>query len=219
MPRNQPIKIRGAASTPAAVSVEDVQRAFYENASTPPTYWIAEMQLDPPQLIVCDDATSNLYRVPLTIKGSDITFGAAGARCSACSPTCAAPAKTAASRGPARDNEAIIAAAVSAGRIPASRASYWRTRRVERRRPGRPRHHGRGARYRPAGRQRRPGRGGRARTASCSAARRAVAHGLSARPSRPTTPFTSHCPNAGPRARSGWIRGGVPDPRSGPRRV
>lgn len=126
MPRNQPIKIRATASAPAApASVEDVKRAFYENASTPMTYWIAEMQLDPPQLIVCDDATSNLYRVPLTINGSDITFGA---------PvqvqrvfTDAPPAKTAASRGPVRSNEAIIASAVSAGRIPASRAGYWRT--------------------------------------------------------------------------------------------
>ena len=126
MPRNQPIKIRGAASTPAAVSVDDVSRAFYENASTPPTYWITEMQLDPPQLIVCDDATSNLYRVPLTINGSSITFGAP-VQVQRVFTDAPAPAKTAASRGPVRANEAIIAAAVSAGRIPASRAGHYRT--------------------------------------------------------------------------------------------
>ena len=126
MPRNTPIKIRGAGDAPAAaVSIEDVRRAFYEAPGVPPTYWIAEMQLSPPQLIVADDATSNLYRVPLTIKGSDITFGAP-VEVQRVFTDMAAPAKTAASRGPARDNEAIIAAAVSAGRIPASRAAYWR---------------------------------------------------------------------------------------------
>jgi len=103
-----------------------VKRAFYENASTPMTYWIAEMQLDPPQLIVCDDATSNLYRVPLTINGSDITFGQP-VQVQRVFTDAPAPAKTAASRGPGRGSEAIIAAAISAGRIPASRAGHYRS--------------------------------------------------------------------------------------------
>src|SRR5258707_6184545 len=33
------------------------------------------MKMDPPQLIVSDEATSKVYRVPVTIKGADITFG------------------------------------------------------------------------------------------------------------------------------------------------
>jgi hypothetical protein len=126
--RNQPIKIRGAAPpTAAPASVEDVKRAFYENASTPMTYWIAEMQLSPPQLIVCDDATSNLYRVPLTIKGSDITFGQPVEVQRVFTDVPApAPAKAAASAG-RRGTEAMIAAAISAGRIPASRAGHYRS--------------------------------------------------------------------------------------------
>src|SRR5258707_266707 len=34
-----------------------------------------EMKGAPPQLIVSDEATSKVYRVPVTIKGADITFG------------------------------------------------------------------------------------------------------------------------------------------------
>ena len=59
----------------AGVTTEDVRRAYFDNGSTPYSYWITEMQMDPPQLIVCDDATSKVYRVPVTIKGSEITFG------------------------------------------------------------------------------------------------------------------------------------------------
>jgi hypothetical protein len=126
MPRNQPVKIRGAGGAPAAaVSIEDVKRAYYENAFTPATSWITEMQLDPPQLIVCDDATSNQYRVPLTINGSTVTFGSP-VEVQRVFTDAPAPAKTAASRGPGRGNEAIIAAAVSAGRIPSSRAQFYR---------------------------------------------------------------------------------------------
>jgi len=142
-----------------------------ENASTPATYWIAEMQLDPPQLIVCDDATSNLYRVPLTINGSDITFGDP-VEVQRVFTDIPAPAKTAASGRPARgtaqpvsaaeapedadyrrlfggspvqvqaardvsaarapaarprrETEARIAAAIAGGKIPRSRAPFYR---------------------------------------------------------------------------------------------
>jgi hypothetical protein len=39
--------------------------------------WITTIQLDPPQLIVSDERTDQLYRVPLTIDGGTVTFGAA----------------------------------------------------------------------------------------------------------------------------------------------
>jgi hypothetical protein len=61
----------------AGVTVEDVRRAYYEQSDTPWSYWISEIQMDPPQLIVSDDATAKTYRVPLTIKGGAITFGTA----------------------------------------------------------------------------------------------------------------------------------------------
>jgi hypothetical protein len=60
----------------AGTTTEDVRRAYYAQPGMNLTYWITEMQLDPPQLIVCDEATDNVYRVPVTISASDgITFG------------------------------------------------------------------------------------------------------------------------------------------------
>jgi len=59
----------------AGITTEDVRRAYYEQPSTSFAMWITEMQLDPPMLIVADEATNNIYRVPVTIKGGDITFG------------------------------------------------------------------------------------------------------------------------------------------------
>src|SRR6185437_10497857 len=59
----------------AGVTTEDVRRAYYDAPSTTNAMWITEMQLDPPQLIVADESTSKVYRVPVTIKGSEITFG------------------------------------------------------------------------------------------------------------------------------------------------
>lgn len=61
----------------AGVTTEDVRRAYYEQHTTPYSYWITEMQVDPPQLIVCDDAQAKVYRVPVTITDGAVTFGAA----------------------------------------------------------------------------------------------------------------------------------------------
>ena len=51
----------------AGVTVEDVRLAYYEADGTPMTYWITAMQLNPPQLIVSDDATGNLCTPRLTV--------------------------------------------------------------------------------------------------------------------------------------------------------
>src|SRR5260221_3504387 len=59
----------------AGVTTEDVRRAYYGDSSTPYSYWITELQLDPPQLIVCDEATAKVYRVPGTISGTEGSFG------------------------------------------------------------------------------------------------------------------------------------------------
>jgi hypothetical protein len=61
----------------AGVTTEDVRRAYFASPAVPPSYWITEMQMDPPQLIVSDDSTSKVYRVPVSIKGGAITFGEA----------------------------------------------------------------------------------------------------------------------------------------------
>lgn len=58
----------------ASVSEEFVRRA-YVNSGAPATWWITEVQLDPPQLIVADQATGKAYRVPVSIFGSQIRFG------------------------------------------------------------------------------------------------------------------------------------------------
>jgi hypothetical protein len=48
-----------------ATTIDDVRRAFYEDA--PWSQWIIELQLDPPVLIVSDDADGTLYRVPVEL--------------------------------------------------------------------------------------------------------------------------------------------------------
>jgi hypothetical protein len=101
--RNQArsIPIRGAAAVMAAgVSVEDVRRAYYDNPAVPMSYWITEIQLAPsPQLIVTDEATAAMYRVPVAINGSDISFGDP-VQVQVEYQDAPAPAKTTASRRP-----------------------------------------------------------------------------------------------------------------------
>lgn len=59
----------------AAVSTEDVRRAYYKSGAAGPTQWICEMQMDPPQLITMDESSGEYYRVPVTIDGDSLTFG------------------------------------------------------------------------------------------------------------------------------------------------
>lgn len=68
MPNPRPLQIA------AAVSSEDVRRQYYDGA--PWSVWITEMQLEPMQLIVCDDDTGQYGRIPITLDGDTITFGA-----------------------------------------------------------------------------------------------------------------------------------------------
>jgi len=61
------------ASAAAAITVDDVRQAYYQAA--PMSYWITEVQMDPTQLIVCDDAEGCVYRVPFKISNGAVTFG------------------------------------------------------------------------------------------------------------------------------------------------
>jgi hypothetical protein len=69
----------GNVTTPApmaaGVTTEDVRRAYYSQDDLPMSWWICEMQMSPAQLIVCDEASDDLYRVSYTIKGGAVTFG------------------------------------------------------------------------------------------------------------------------------------------------
>lgn len=58
----------------AGVSTEDVRRAYYDDAGW--DYWITEFQLDPLQLIICDDRTGKHFRVGVNVDGDSFTFAA-----------------------------------------------------------------------------------------------------------------------------------------------
>lgn len=49
----------------ASATTEDIRRAYYADA--PWSTWIEEIQLDPIQLIVCDDETGKRQRIPVTL--------------------------------------------------------------------------------------------------------------------------------------------------------
>lgn len=58
----------------ASVSVEDISRQYYESAGY--SMWITQMHVDPLELIVADDASGKLYRVPVEMgKGGTFNFG------------------------------------------------------------------------------------------------------------------------------------------------
>lgn len=70
----QPERLTAAAPVQRlAVSDEDVRRAYYESAGY--SMWITSMQLDPLQLMVCDDASGKYYRVPIELSGEEFKFG------------------------------------------------------------------------------------------------------------------------------------------------
>ena len=59
------------------ITEEDVRRAYYASADPPYTWWIAELQMEPPALIVADSDSGKLYRVPYRVDGDAISFEAA----------------------------------------------------------------------------------------------------------------------------------------------
>lgn len=65
-PMPQPIQIT------AAVTAEDIRREYYEDANM--MCWITEMVMDPMQLIVRDESTGEIFRVPFAIDGKNIVF-------------------------------------------------------------------------------------------------------------------------------------------------
>ena len=135
--RGTPIRATAPVQAAAAgVTTEDVRRAYYDASSTPMSWWITELQMDPPQLIVCDEATASIYRVPVAIAGADVSFGTpvpverVFTDMPASGKTAAArwgsPVAAKAGRPAPRGVEEHIQAAVKAGKIPASRAPHYR---------------------------------------------------------------------------------------------
>lgn len=64
---------RPAREVAAGITTEDIRREYYDSAAM--TSWIKEFEIDPLQLITIDEASGSHARVPVTINGSDITFG------------------------------------------------------------------------------------------------------------------------------------------------
>lgn len=65
---------RKATNVAAATTTEDIRRAYYDSLPSGSYWWIREMSLDPLMLIVeADDG--DLFQVPVTVSGNDITFG------------------------------------------------------------------------------------------------------------------------------------------------
>lgn len=61
----------------ASLPVEDVRLAFYNLPEVETNYalWISQILIDPNELIVRDDDSGKLHRIPFAVKGSDVEFG------------------------------------------------------------------------------------------------------------------------------------------------
>lgn len=67
-----------ATTALASVTVDQVRSAYYNGpAASDYNLWIREMLVDPPQLIVQNDADNSLLRVPFTVTDNEVTFGEA----------------------------------------------------------------------------------------------------------------------------------------------
>jgi len=70
-------EIAMATTVLASVTVDQVRSAYYNGpAANDYNLWIREMLIDPPQLIVQNDADNSLMRVPFTVTDNEVTFGA-----------------------------------------------------------------------------------------------------------------------------------------------
>lgn len=72
------LSVAAAASVTAQVNVEDVSRAWSQFKRSSDVagmwWWIRAMLQEPDELIVEDEDTGDLYRVPYTIAGDDVNF-------------------------------------------------------------------------------------------------------------------------------------------------
>src|SRR5713226_6293326 len=60
------------AQAAAAITVDDRRKAYYGAAFM--SSWTTEIQMPPPQLIVCDDNEGKVYRVPFKITNGSVVF-------------------------------------------------------------------------------------------------------------------------------------------------
>jgi hypothetical protein len=71
-PEKEALMAKAAAG--AGITVDQVRKAYYAGPGTDWMLWIREMFVDPPELIVQNDADDSLLRVPYTVTGEDIEF-------------------------------------------------------------------------------------------------------------------------------------------------
>jgi hypothetical protein len=72
-------QIAAARGVRAQVDVDFVRRQAYEQVATGDRYWwwIRSVRIDPNELIMEDEESGELYRVPFTADGNDVTFAEA----------------------------------------------------------------------------------------------------------------------------------------------
>ncbi|PZT99480.1 MAG: hypothetical protein DI630_16825 [Gordonia sp. (in: high G+C Gram-positive bacteria)] len=68
--------IMAKATLEASTTVDQVRKAYYNGPGTDWHLWIREMYVDPPELIVQNDADDSIERIPYTVSGEgDVEFG------------------------------------------------------------------------------------------------------------------------------------------------
>lgn len=71
--KEEPVMAKAAL---ASTTVDQVRKAYYAGPGTNWSLWIRELFIDPPELIVQDDADDSVIRVPYTVSGEgDVEFG------------------------------------------------------------------------------------------------------------------------------------------------
>ncbi|MFC9555569.1 phage protease [Rhodococcus sp. NPDC056960] len=75
-----PVDSKGAphASTlkvAASITVAEVQSSFYSGPAAENWWWIEDMFLDPTEVVVIDDESGSLFRIPFTIEADEIAWG------------------------------------------------------------------------------------------------------------------------------------------------
>jgi hypothetical protein len=65
----------GGTAVSAQANVDDVRRAYYESLNADQAWWwIRAIYVDPNELIVMDDDSGDLFRVPFAVNGDEVEF-------------------------------------------------------------------------------------------------------------------------------------------------
>lgn len=72
----EPAMANAATSVEASTTIDQVRKAYYNGPGTDYSLWIREMYVDPPELIVQNDADDSVQRVAYSVSGEgEVEFG------------------------------------------------------------------------------------------------------------------------------------------------